>query len=84
MQYRRYTVDFKKYSDGTQDNLQGPPSINPNIKNPPALLKKFQALDADGVAKISSEVSTGDIIVNKQVPVAKTNAEISLTTEAAP
>ena len=31
-------------------------------------MKKFRNLDDDGIAKISSEVSSGDIYINKQTP----------------
>lgn len=68
LQYRRTAVDFKKYADGTADNLQAPPTLDPSIKHPPPIFKKFQALDPDGIARISSQVFTGDLVVNKQVP----------------
>ena len=73
LQYRRTAVDFKKYGDGTADNLQAPPTLDPSIRNPPPIMQKFQALDPDGIARISSEVHTGDLLVNKQVPLGGAN-----------
>ncbi len=53
LQYRRTVVDFKKYADGTSDNLQRAPTPAGGAAAS-QFMKKYHALDCDGIARIAS------------------------------
>jgi DNA-directed RNA polymerase III subunit RPC2 len=65
---RRYQTNLKKHANGTSDILVAPPNIPPPTEKKANMLKKFRALDKDGLARVGEELRDGDIYVNKHVP----------------
>ena len=65
---RRYQTNLKKYENGTSDIVATPPPM-PAMTDPRAArLKKYHALDADGMARISEQLNDGDVFINKHTP----------------
>ncbi|OMJ79016.1 hypothetical protein SteCoe_21047 [Stentor coeruleus] len=56
----------RKYANGAQDRILVPPVIGNN-----PTLRKFHAIDKDGIAFVGSMVVTGDVVVNKETPINK-------------
>lgn len=76
--FRRYQTDLKKYNDigGIGDYLMGKSeefvAMNQAGKknmNNQYIMKKYKCLDEDGLAKVGASLQSGDIYVNKKVPV---------------
>lgn len=76
--YRRYETELKKYNDiGIKDYLMGKSeeikainesSTRKNFNNQ-FILKKYKCLDEDGLGKVGYSIQSGDIFMNKKVPV---------------
>ena len=65
---RRYQTNLKKYENGTSDIVATPPPM-PAMTDPRAArLKKYHALDSDGMARISEQLNDGDVFINKHTP----------------
>lgn len=60
------TDEVRRYANGAMDRILVPPVIGTNPS-----LKKFHAVDKDGISYVGSMVSSGDVIVNKETPVNK-------------
>jgi len=71
--YRRYEAELKKHGDfGLKDYLYGK---SDELKSTDKkhlsgyMLKKYQCLDEDGLAKVGHNIQNGEVFVNKKVPV---------------
>ncbi len=64
---RRAEAPMKKYPNGLADYCAPPPSVSG--KAMPGNLRRFRALDADGIARVGAKLETGDIYINKQSPI---------------
>ena len=60
------TEEIRRYANGAMDRILGPPTIGSNPS-----LKKFHAVDKDGVSFVGGVVSNGDVVVNKEAPINK-------------
>ncbi len=68
MYMRRYQTSLKKYQSGASDNVSCPPPM-PAASDPRAKqMRKFHALDHDGLARVGEKLSDGDIFINKYRP----------------
>jgi DNA-directed RNA polymerase III subunit RPC2 len=68
---RRHESNIKKYADRSGDMIAKPPQqINGKSKEHlPFQYQRFHALDQDGMAKIGSKLSKGDVWLNKYTPI---------------
>jgi len=71
MLLKRYPTDIKRYSNGAMDRIVAPPKLFSD--NPPPSLKKYSAIDQDGLARLGEQIKSGDVYVNKQTPLNKTD-----------
>jgi len=67
MSLRRYETTLEKYPNGTKDLRRGPDEAGKN-KETSRYFKNLHALDKDGLPFIGSELSNGDIYINKFTP----------------
>ena len=71
MVFRRNIVPLKRYPNQTKDIIVPPPKINTHTRKGrelPKHLKKYRALDDDGMAKVGFSLEQGDIFLNKEIP----------------
>lgn len=77
--FRRYEAELKKHGDfGLKDYLFGKTEelkANDRKHASPYFLKKYQCLDEDGLGKVGHNILSGDIFVNKKVPVISTDSK---------
>lgn len=68
---RRYESNIKRYADRSGDVISRPPEVaKGNSKEKiPWSFQKFHALDHDGMPKIGSKLSKGDVWLNKYTPI---------------
>ena len=66
MTLRRNEIVMEKYSNGTKDIRRGP--TNDSIKNSSKYLRNLHAIDNDGLPFIGTQLSNGDIYLNKFSP----------------
>ena len=78
MTLRRFETSLEKYPNGTKDVRQGP--VNDSFYKNGKYSRNFHALDKDGLPFIGSELSLGDIYVNKFTPL-NTKDFLSSTSE---
>jgi len=65
---RRYQTTLKRYPGGASDQVSCPPPL-PAPSDPRAkTMKKFHALDSDGLARVGEQLHDGDIFINKYRP----------------
>ncbi|PVZ98868.1 hypothetical protein BB558_005126 [Smittium angustum] len=62
---RKYGFSIKKYPNGTFDRIVGPPVGSDGVP-----LKRYELLEQDGMAGVGERITSGQIYLNKQVPVA--------------
>mgnify|MGYP000969567531 CR=1 FL=1 len=68
MYLRRYQTALKKYQTGPSDQVSCPPPM-PAPSDPRAkTMRKFHALDQDGLARVGEKLGDGDIFINKYRP----------------
>lgn len=71
--YRRYEAELKKYNDiSLMDYMMGRSeelAANDRKYASAHYLRKYQCLDEDGLGKVGKSIQSGDIFVNKKVPV---------------
>ena len=63
---KRHPASLRRYANGAQDRIILPPQVFQ--ENPPPSIKKFHAVDQDGLGRIGSVIQTGDVFVNKETP----------------
>jgi DNA-directed RNA polymerase III subunit RPC2 len=68
MYFKRHQTSLKRMSNGACDTIMKPPPIPPVTDKHHKMFRKYRHLDKDGLAHIGSEVSQGDIFVNKHIP----------------
>lgn len=68
MYMRRFQTNLKQYNSGVMDIISKPPEIPPSTDRRYNMLKKFHALDKDGLARVGEELSDGDAYIYKCVP----------------
>ena len=67
---------------GLSDEVSCPPPL-PAPTDPRAkAMKRFHALDQDGIARVGEKLSDGDIYVNKYRPTAQVNPETQMVNPA--
>jgi len=68
---RRYESNIKRYADRSADIIsQPPPEVKGQKKEDLSWeFQKYHALDHDGMAKVGSKISKGDVWLNKYSPV---------------
>lgn len=83
MYMRRYQTTLKKDKHtGLSDEVSCPPPL-PAPTDPRAkAMKRFHALDQDGIARVGEKLSDGDIYVNKYRPTAQVNPETQMVNPA--
>jgi DNA-directed RNA polymerase III subunit RPC2 len=77
MTMRRESILLKRFSNGLTERVVPPPTSRFLQKKSaiiPPSLRKYKALDLDGLARIGSTVEPGDIIINKETPSAAQKA----------
>lgn len=62
---KKSTAQLRKYPNGSFDRLANPPE-DPETG---AKLRGYDVLEADGIAGVGERVDSGDVYVNKQIPV---------------
>ena len=68
MYLRRYQTNLKQYECGASDEVSCPPPM-PAPTDPRAKqMRKFHALDQDGLARVGEKLSDGDVYINKYRP----------------
>jgi DNA-directed RNA polymerase III subunit RPC2 len=68
MYLRRYQTNLKKYPNGAEDIIAKAPEIPPATDKRAGMLKRYHALDKDGMARIGEKLNDGDVFINKHVP----------------
>ncbi len=71
---RRFETSFEKYQNGAKD-IRLPPQNDSSFRS--KNMKSLHAIDKDGLPFIGSELTNGDIYVNKYVPLNKSQKEDS-------
>ncbi|EGR34802.1 DNA-directed polymerase III polypeptide B, putative [Ichthyophthirius multifiliis] len=71
MVYKRYETEMQRYKVGVAEIVLQPPKEveGSNYKKQNKGLRKYGALDHDGVGIVGAPVNNGDILVNKYTPV---------------
>lgn len=69
MLVRRTPTELKRWSNGAMDRLYAGPEVFSN--NPPFSIKRLHAIDSDGLARIGSRLTNGDVYINKYTPINK-------------
>lgn len=67
MVMRKYSANLKKYANQTSDRIVAPPTAPPGVKS--VQLQRYRVLDEDGICAVGERLQSGDVFVNKQVPV---------------
>jgi DNA-directed RNA polymerase III subunit RPC2 len=68
---KKYSVVVKKYPNGSFDRILAPPSDTSKGKN-----KIFKGLDSDGIVHVGEIIESGDVLVNKQMPLNSAEQEL--------
>jgi len=68
MYLRRYQTNLKMYDWGLKDELQPPPKLPPQTDPKYSRMKKYHALDKDGLARVGEKLQDGDVYINKYNP----------------
>jgi DNA-directed RNA polymerase III subunit RPC2 len=66
--YRRYQSNFKSHDWEIVDKLEPPPKIPPPTDAKHARMKRYHALDKDGLACVNEKLNDGDVYMNKRNP----------------
>jgi DNA-directed RNA polymerase III subunit RPC2 len=75
---RKHQTSLRKYANGAADNLRGPPEDTataagaggdgqPHRRDP--RLRRFEALDRDGICQVGERLENGAVMINKESPV---------------
>lgn len=70
---RKQTVQMKKYGDGTFDRIADPPKDEKGN-----VIKKYLALEDDGIGGVGDRLDEGMVYLNKQSPIQDLNGSINL------
>jgi DNA-directed RNA polymerase III subunit RPC2 len=68
MYMRRYQTNLKQYNNGVMDIISKPPEIPETTDRRYNMLKKYHALDKDGLARVGEKLDDGDTYIYKCVP----------------
>jgi DNA-directed RNA polymerase III subunit RPC2 len=64
---RKYSANLKKYANQAADRIVGPPTATGGVKS--VQVQRYRVLDQDGICAVGERLQSGDVFVNKQVPV---------------
>lgn len=79
---RKYVTEIKKYPNLTQDMIIKP--SEPKTELDKKKLKRYHALDKDGICAKGAKLNIGDVYVNKFVPISQNENEQNISYKDAP